>query len=142
MKKLIILLIICISIISVMITGCDLPGSGTSITSRINQFEDHLNTDDRDTIYTHFHPQTGQYNEMKASLFWEVSSLSTGHRPFSFSSISEPSDIGGGQMQVTANFSNDALTDTCTMIMQEDGEDDWYIREFHLGAFNIVKTVQ
>jgi hypothetical protein len=61
--------------------------------------------------------------------------------PFDFSNLSDPVAAGGGKKQVTGDYESGVATDTCTFVMKEDGEDDWYIWSFSLGGgWNVSKS--
>ena len=115
MKK-IITMCIGISALLIMITGCPPVEEPVSIEERISMFEDDLNGDDRSDLYTHFHPDTESYDQIKDETFFEETPLATVYKPINFSNLSDPVDAGNDQMEVTADFSNNSYTDTCTFI--------------------------
>ena len=133
MKKTI-LILVSISVLFVILSGCNgFPIIPVSIEGRIALFEDELNKDDRSEVYTHFHPETGSYINIKPHGYYEDTPLATEYIPFNITITNEPVDIGGGQQQVDAIMyrEDSTLDDPCIFIMEMDG-DDWFIREFTL----------
>ncbi|MBN2532108.1 MAG: hypothetical protein JXB88_04420 [Spirochaetales bacterium] len=141
MKKIIIMFMV-FSALFIMLTGCPPIEETMSIEERIKSFEDGLNNSNREDLYENFHPDAGQYEQIKDPDYWEESIFFYGNRPFDFSNLSDPVDAGSGKMEVTADYTSGVDSGSCTFVMKEDGADDWYILQFTYGEFEIYKTGQ
>ena len=139
MKKFI-LILSGISVLFAILFGCAF--GGVTIEDRIDMFKDELNKDDRSNAYTHFHPDTASYNQIKPHSYWELTPLATGYMPFDINLTSTPDNEATGQENVDADFYREnSLYGDCSFVMEKSGE-DWYIRRFTLSSFEIYKVVE
>lgn len=141
MKKTIILITGLITFF-LLFQGCPPVDEDVTIEERIDRFVDGLNDSDRSDLYTHFHPDTEQYSQMKASAtFFETTPLAFDYAPFDITLTSSPDNEADGQQTVNAVlYRNDGdLVDNCVLVMEKDGA-SWYIRRFTLSSFVIFKS--
>ncbi len=119
----IILLLSLILSFFLVLQGCDL--LPVSIEERIQKFEDHLNTADRDTIFTeHFHPDAD--NAWASAAPWDTSAFTYDYQPFSFS-MNNPVNITDNTATVTGTMTNTNGDAPIEFSMQKVGT-SWYIR--------------
>ena len=116
MKKIsIILILLTTFFLLLFMTGCE-DDSGMSIDDRIEAFVSDLNNSNRDGIFKeHFHSSSSSYSNGDEDAIAVSFPNGTGY--------TVESNTGTGSTR-TVTIKSDPYTFT----MQEDGEDDWYIK--------------
>ena len=141
-KTLIIFMLLVSAAVFLGITGCDglsgLLGGGMSISDRIDAFEEDLNKEDRSDIYTHFHENTANREQIADATVLNDGPLGYANEPFTLTA-GTPEDYGtSGQKSVSVDISNANVSVDdpikATFIMQEDssGSGNWLIREISM----------
>jgi len=114
MKKNIIFSLI-IGLLIIVISSCGL--AGTSMSDRINYFEDDLNGT-RANIFDNLHPDSDGYRTLDDT-YWETGIWVSGDKLFSITNISE------GSSSVTGDFNSEGVTLTDATVsfdMKDDGD--------------------
>lgn len=121
-------------VILILLESCNL--FMVTIERRILNFESHLNTDDRDNIFTeHFHPDAD--NAWASSLAWEASEFATANKPFSFSSITITSQTET-TATVTGIMTNGSAVDFDIEYRLEKTSSGWLIKEIDLDGGRVI----
>ena len=124
MKRNIILGLV-IVIIIIAISSCSIFGVGTTMTDRINSFENNLNGS-RSNIIDNIHLDAPGYNTANNDNYWLTNDpWDPGNKPFSITNISESSS------SVSASFHWGGTDTTIFFEMKDDGDffsgEDWKI---------------
>ena len=118
----------------VLLESCDL--FMVTIERRIHSFESHLNTDDRDNIFTdHFHPDAD--NAWAAAATWEGSEFRTANKPFSFSPIAITSQTET-TATVTGIMTNTFAANFDIVYRLEKTASGWLIKEIDLDGGRVI----
>jgi len=124
-----------VGVIVAFLVGCPQPeeDDSVSIPERINAFISNLNTGSYDTLYTHLHPTTSQYNQKKDGDTW------LGDFPSSTYSIGTL-EISGAIATTTISggtYSSRPIRFT----MLEDGRDVWMIDKLEIDKTSGYETI-
>ena len=122
------LVILTVILMAVALSSCDILMGflGTSIETRIGQFEDALNEEDRTNINEHFHPSMDNHQQIADSVVFDTGPLSYDYYKFT---IGDP-EVDGSI--ATCDFENGiGITGTLTLTMEQDGF-DYKIRKLTL----------
>ena len=134
MKKLSILLLICITVIAASIfTGCAEASETVSIAERIQLLQDDLNAADYDSVYLNFHPEMDTYYQCKDGTTFSNGSFPESYAPFTFGSPTITNNVA------TGTLSSGGINGTYTFTMKEDGEDNWKILIFQINSTVLFK---
>ena len=116
-----------------VLQGCDL--LPVTIEERIQKFEDHLNTADRDTIFTeHFHPDAD--NAWASAAPWDTSAFAYANHDFSFS-LGSPVDNFDGTYTVTGTVTHLGGTYSVEFLMKKLDK-NWYIRTMDYDGGHLI----
>lgn len=120
-------LILFVCILLVGILSCELPDlGGVSSSERVSLFQAALNADDRTDIYTHFHPDKPERQQVANKAVFDTGSpFDLAHIPFSIT-ITDPGSGMDEKTVVTRIEYNNLGPFDLTFIMRPDGE-VWYI---------------
>lgn len=143
MRKVLVISILLVSaVVFFGLTGCDglsgLLGGGMSISERISAFENDLNQEDRSGIYTNFHENTANREQIADEAVLNDGPLGYANQPFALS-LSSVDDYGtSGQKRAVVEITNANVPASdpilAQFIMQEDeaGSENWLIREISM----------
>ena len=102
-----------------------------TITERITLFTEALNLEDRTNLYTHFHEDTQNRQQIASSTVVETGPLAYANQPFVIAVTSQGTETDTGEVTVEATFVNANLTaaapGSITFVMKELEENVWYI---------------
>ncbi len=122
--------------------GCELfnKPDPVTITERITLFTEALNLEDRTNLYTHFHEDTQNRQQIASSTVVESGPMAYANRsdtsPFVITITDQTSPDADGKVTVTATFVNANLTaadpGSITFVMKEIEATVWYILSFTL----------
>lgn len=152
MKKIIIGIVV-VGLLLSGFTGCDLfnnlfGGGKTSITERISQFQDALNSADRSGINSHFHADTANRQTIADSEVLATGPLSYDNASFTLTPGTPGAANSIGQVTVSVNITNANVSASDpiigTFIMQEDTLDsgNWLIRELSMSYGGTTYTIK
>jgi hypothetical protein len=153
MKRLLIISILLVFfLVFAGLTGCDmfsgLIGGGKSISERIDAFETDLNQEDRSGMYTHFHENTANRDQIADADVLNDGPLGYANQPFTLSP-GTPEDSGtSGQKSVSVEITNVNVPASdpivAEFIMQEDetGSGNWLIRELTMTYGGTTYTIR
>ena len=113
--------------------GCDfLP---VSIDQRVDRFENHLNTEDREAIFTdHFH--TDADPAWASAAAWEASQFATVNRNFTITTTS--TDNGDGTATATGTMTHDNGGNFAIVIHLKETMTGWYIYQIYLDGGQVI----
>jgi len=120
-------------LVGLVFQGCEL--LHVSIDQRIDRFETHLNTEDREAIFTdHFHSDADQ--AWASAAVWEASQFATANRDFTIATTS--TDNGNGTATATGTMTHDNGGNFSIVIHLKEMMTGWYIYQIYLDGGQVI----
>lgn len=112
-----------------------------SVKERIEKFQDSLNDGDYDGLDKHFHPDMVSYDSYADGSVIAAGPLGSGNEPFNLGTPTV-TDSGSNKTATGTVTSGGGLDDSYTAVMREDGDDNWKIYSFTIGAYSIAGSTR
>jgi hypothetical protein len=110
-------IILAVAAMAVLFSTCKKEAEPTTVDECISNFMDDINSTDRSEVYENLDSGSAQYNEAKATIFWDYALFPTTQIPYSLSSQSESGST------VSANLTSNGGLYSGTSIVFTMGED-------------------